>query len=69
MLNHEKSDTELLAQMLEVMERLTAYAYCWDVSKDTGFDLASLVVILDRTDHYADSELYTHIIVCMAMII
>ena len=61
MLDPEKHDTELLAQMLEVMERLTAYAYCWNVSIDTGFDLANLVGILDgRTDHYTDSELCTH---------
>ena len=56
--------------MLEVVERLTAYAYCWDVSKNTGFDLASLVKILNgERDHSAGSELYTHINVCMAMII
>ena len=61
MLDPAKHDTELLAQMLEVMERLTAYAYCWNVSIDIGFDLASLVGILDgRTDYYTDSELYTH---------
>ena len=47
--------------MLEVMERLTAYAYCWNVSIDMGFDLDSLVEIIDgRTDHYADSELCTY---------
>ena len=61
MLDPAKHDTELLAQMLEVMERLTAYAYCWNVSIDTGFDLDSLVGILDgRTDRCVNSELCTH---------
>ena len=47
--------------MLEVIECLTAYTCYWDLSKDTGFDLGSLVGILDgRTDDNADSELYTH---------
>ena len=55
MLDPEKNDdNELLAQMLEVMERLTAYAYCWDVSENTKFELSSLVRIL------RGSELYTY---------
>ena len=59
MLDPKESDNELLAQMLEVIERLTAYGYCWNVSKVTGFELSSLVGILNgRTDHYTDSELY-----------
>lgn len=61
MLDPENNDNELLAQMLEVMERLTAYAYCWNVSIDIGFDLDSLVGILDgRTDRCVNSELYTY---------
>ena len=52
------ADNELLAQMLEVMERLAAYAYFWDVS-EIEFDFSSLVRILDtRTDNYPNSKLY-----------
>ena len=52
------ADNELLAQMLQVMERLAAYAYFWDVS-EIEFDFSSLVRILDpRTDNYPNSKLY-----------
>ena len=52
------ANNELLAQMLEVMERLAAYAYFWD-SSEIEFDFSSLVRILDpRTDNYPNSKLY-----------
>ena len=52
------ADNELLAQMLEIMERLAAYAYFWD-SSEIEFDFSSLVRMLDgRTDNYPNSKLY-----------
>ena len=52
------ADNELLAQMLEIMERLAAYAYFWD-SSEIEFKFSSLVNTLDgRTDNYPNSKLY-----------
>ena len=63
MLDPEKSDdNELLAQMLEITERLTAYAYCWNVSENTKFELSSLVRILDGSKLYTYStSLYSNL--------